>query len=115
MLKRILIITALLLIGWFGTNLDLPLYFAHMDKLYHCAGFTILAFLMTQLIEKPNKLNWILIIGTLLLFGIGDEVRQIYMPYRQASIFDLLFDTFGILNGCYVGKLLLTYQKGVAK
>lgn len=78
-----------------------------MDKLYHFVGFGILSFLLMQVLEgHSKKICWLITIILLLGFGVGDELRQLYIPFREASLLDLVFDLLGILTGCYIKRRL---------
>ena len=72
------------------------------DKLAHTIVYMILGYLITrafffsknkQLSENAMLLS--VIIG--LLYGISDEIHQMFVPGRYADIFDVVADFIGVL------------------
>jgi len=39
------------------------------------------------------------------LYGISDEIHQYFVPYRDASIFDVIANCFGAICGVYLYNL----------
>jgi len=79
----------------------------NFDKLNHLIEYTFYA--MTLFLafsnaksEKIIKNASLLTILTGLLFGITDEIHQLFVPGREFSMFDYAADTFGILLGVFV-------------
>ncbi len=79
----------------------------NFDKLNHLIEYTFYA--MTLFLafsnaksEKIIKYAGLLTILTGLLFGITDEIHQIFVPGREFSMFDYAADTLGILLGVFV-------------
>lgn len=80
-----------------------------MDKLVHMIAYSIFALLLnialiTKIESIKKRVFMVLIIG--LLFGISDEFHQSFVPGREASISDLIFDLLGV---CL--SLLIIYLK----
>lgn len=78
---------------------SLPGSFPGADKIVHLAEYTILGFLLGK------RGTWIAIpIG--IIYGVLDEVHQIYVPYREFSISDILVDGTGVVTGTICRSLL---------
>jgi VanZ family protein len=83
------------------------------DKIWHILEFTVMGFI----IARGVLLSWNLpkiysaLIGIALggLFGVFDELHQLYVPGRESSIYDAMAD----LAGTVIGTLLFIYV-GVA-
>jgi VanZ family protein len=79
----------------------------NFDKLNHLIEYTFYA--MTLFLafsnaksEKIIKYAGLLTVITGLLFGISDEIHQIFVPGRECSLFDYAADICGILLGVFV-------------
>jgi VanZ family protein len=67
---------------------------------YHFIIFFLLNFFIILTIKSKNKLNSKYILICVLfsvVFSIFDEIHQIFVPLRSASVVDILTDTLGIL------------------
>ncbi|WP_152087122.1 VanZ family protein [Pseudoalteromonas sp. A25] len=69
--------------------------FEHADKVVHFAIFFALAFIMHHAFKWPMIAQLVLLAA----YGIGIEVMQDSLPYRQASLGDFVADFLGAL--CY--------------
>ncbi|MBD1582070.1 VanZ family protein [Pseudoalteromonas sp. S16_S37] len=78
----------------------------HADKVVHFAIFFVLAFIMHHAFKWPMIAQLILLTG----YGIGIEVMQDSLPYRQASLGDFVADFFGALS-YYLGYLALRFWR----
>jgi VanZ family protein len=84
------------------------------DKIYHTVEYTILGYLFMRAFvlsdfKLPCGLTVIMVYLFGTLFGITDEIHQIFVPGRFYSYWDMAADSFGILIG------LLIYLKWGAK
>lgn len=79
-----------------------------IDKLAHLFLYTILGFLWARVLGKKA----VLIISIGIIFGFLDEIHQIFVPYREFSLFDLLFDAIGVCLGMLCHLLLKRSQSG---
>jgi VanZ family protein len=67
------------------------------DKVIHATEYGIFAALLLRATGSP----WIsLLIAA--LYGVSDEVHQLFVPGRDSSVFDALADTFGAGLVCLV-------------
>ena len=80
------------------------------DKLYHIiiyAGFgLVLYFALNKIFKHPALMS--ILFGT--LYGISDELHQIFVPYRTPSPYDLMADVVGLLISqivIYIGRSIL--------
>ena len=64
------------------------------DKLLHAAGFFVMAILSHLAHPKASPLS---LIVALSLFGIGIEIVQGFLPYRDFSFLDWFADILGLL------------------
>jgi len=73
------------------------------DKPIHLLIYTILAFLFYLSFNKTGIRRYLLILSFIftLIYGITDEVHQLHVPYRDASIGDVFADSIGALLGSY--------------
>ncbi len=72
------------------------------DKLAHIIIYTILGYLMTRAFffsenKRLNKNAFLLSIIIGLLYGIFDEIHQMFVPGRYADVFDVVADFIGVL------------------
>lgn len=73
-----------------------------MDKLIHFAVYAVLCFLICRALTATAGRTlgrWMLVLALVLTVGYGifDEVRQIYVPNRDANVFDAVADGIGAL------------------
>ncbi len=78
----------------------LPSLENYSDKFVHAGVFMILAWLVHVALHhqgndfiRRNSL-WLTVLFVL-LYGISDEIHQLYTPGRSTDIYDVLADTFG--------------------
>lgn len=77
--------------------------FPGLDKLVHLIEYGILGFLWVRALN--GKIVSVILIG--IIFGIFDEIHQIFVPFREFSVFDLIFDGIGV----FLGSLCLLLLK----
>lgn len=81
---------------------NIPGFFPFQDILFHISEYAILAWLVRRAIKAyyPLRSRWYYIYWTVaicLIYGIGDEFHQSFVPYRDASLLDVSFDTIGAI------------------
>ena len=64
------------------------------DKVAHCLGFFVLAFVFEGAFPK---VSWWWKSSILIGYGLGIEIVQLYLSYRHFSWFDWLADIAGVL------------------
>ena len=78
--------------------------FEDIDKFYHALEYAIFAFLIARALknagsrELKNNFRLYAIIFAF-IYGVSDELHQYFIPMRQMSAFDLLFDGIGACIG----------------
>lgn len=86
----------------------------HIDKLYHALIYFILtlflwrAFYYASPIFFKKRAIWFAILLTM-FFGLSDEWHQSFVPLRNASIFDLVFDVIG---ACMAALVVIYWNNG---
>ena len=65
----------------------------------HLAEYFVLGFLITRTLGKYTFKKLIFIIIFCLLFAIFDEIYQSFIPFRNVSVFDWMFDVIGVFLG----------------
>lgn len=71
----------------------------YFDKIVHCSLFFVLTFLV--LLDTRRKEEWrYRVIISIFAYGILVEIFQgVFLPYRSASVWDILADTTGLIIG----------------
>ena len=72
----------------------------NLSVLYHSIVFFLFSFFtILSIVKKNNKRMKSLILPVVIsfLYAVLDEVHQLFVPLRNASILDVLVDTTGIL------------------
>ena len=89
---------------------DLPPLFPHFDKIAH---FLIYGLLAATLVggfppDLRRRRPWLVVVTVLLCLGYGlsDEYHQSFIPGREPSLVDVLFDVLGALAVSLVWLLL---------
>jgi len=82
----------------------------HLDKLLHFIGYAFLGalfFRAFRTLRIQNNLKLIIALSILLssLYGIGDEIHQHYVPFRNADVIDALVDISGSVFGVFVYQI----------
>lgn len=80
------------------------------DKLIHFLVYTILAFLIYCSLARSGIRRYLLILSFLfaVIYGITDEIHQLYVPFRDASIGDVIANSLGALCGSYLASKLIS-------
>ena len=81
----------------------------HFDKFLHFIEYGILGYLLARAFYATTKLEyknilWF-ILATAFIIAAADEKFQSFIPGRDSSVFDLIFDMMGVLCG------LIIYRK----
>ncbi len=73
------------------------------DKPVHLLIYMILAFLFYLSLNRSGVRRYLLIISFLfaVIYGITDEIHQLYVPLRDASVGDVVANSIGALLGSY--------------
>ena len=86
--------------------LPVPHVVVEQDKVQHALAF--LAFAVTLRFARPRvALRWVML--WVVLFGVGIEVMQAFVPGRDVSFWDVVADTLGGVLGCLVPARMWTW------
>lgn len=93
------------LIAFLSSRSDLPVGpppFPGSDKVVHACLFGFLTFLMVRgwVAGQWQQINWTIVIGAIVatsLYGVTDEIHQMFVPNRHPDVLDWVADTVGAL------------------
>ena len=79
-------------------------YFPHFDKLLHFCGYALLGVLFARAYEtlpflKKRKGLILFAVLSAAAYGVVDEIHQYFVPMRDGSAADAVFDAMGALFG----------------
>jgi len=81
---------------------DIPQVFAFQDKLVHILEYLGFGLLVNRAFWAygwgGRKMRFWLALAVCVLYGLSDEFHQLFVPYRSASLFDVLADLAGSLT-----------------
>lgn len=105
---RAVTITLMLIGLWVATKqLELPSNIPLSDKLIHLGVFFGFAVLMDLGIER--KPFWLWKGLPLFLYGIGIEITQIFIPYREFSWLDIIANILGVIVYFVIKRIVKFY------
>lgn len=106
---------------FFFSSLSIPLSFSigEYDKTVHAGVYSGLAYFVYQAFRNSGLIRNIFSVSMVLvvLFGISDEIHQLFVPGRIASFGDVIADGFGGFAGCtfaYLANSLIFGYKQVS-
>ena len=86
-----------------------PPSFKNSDKVYHVITYSTLSFLFVRACQSQSALRTIILgLAACFLYGVSDEIHQIFVPPRTPDIFDVMADTVGGIVGA-ISFLTLKY------
>ncbi len=76
----------------------------------HLLGYALLAFLLYRAFNR-GLAGWSFIAGRntfcfAFIYAVSDEIHQLFVPGRQASVFDVLIDAAGIVLALFLIAVL---------
>ncbi len=88
-----------------------------MKNLAHIGEYAILAFFIFRALynrEKSffSKHTWFWVLIGAILYGVSDEVHQMFVPTRTAYLGDILMDGVGAGVGLLFGIIVYTFLSG---
>ena len=77
-----------------------------VDKLIHTIEYSILSLLLFLSLRlsstiEMNAVFWVSAIGSS-LYGLSDEIHQLFVPFREFDVLDIICNTSGSIIGAYV-------------
>lgn len=82
--------------------------FPGFDKLAHAGEYAILGFLLALAFEK----RWFIAFVIGMIYGLLDEIHQLFVPFREFDLLDLSSDIAGVIIGIVCLLLLKKYRLG---
>lgn len=86
---------------------DVPDLFPKQDILFHAVEYAIFAFLVSRAVKeyysnqrRGRRLFWVF--SAVIAYAALDEIHQSFVPYRTASMFDVMIDG----AGCLIGSII---------
>jgi VanZ family protein len=79
------------------------LQFRFWDKFAHASEYTVFGFLLFRTlksVEWKHPIIWAWGLGT--IYGISDEIHQMFVPGRLCQVWDGIADSVGILLGVLI-------------
>lgn len=81
---------------------------AGADKLVHFGMYAVFGWLTARALVERSAPRLAAAIGALALFAALDELHQVLIPGRSASVLDWLADAAGLVAGLLLGARLLS-------
>ncbi len=81
----------------------LPL-FPQWDKLWHLLEYLLFGLLAWQALLPQSRSGWTWAILLSLGYAGSDELHQLFVPMRTASLLDWLVDSLGVASGLLLGR-----------
>ena len=91
-------------------------YQYQFDKIVHMSVWLSLAFSLrlglnkyfVNQIKGNQRFLLLLLIVFCIVYGISDEIHQIFVPSRSSDIFDVIADSIGSIFGAFIAHFLLS-------
>ncbi len=89
-----------------------------MKNLAHIGEYAILAFFIFRALYNGKKEGffskhiWLWVLTGAILYGVSDEVHQMFVPTRTAYLGDILMDGVGAGMGLLFGIIVYTFLSG---
>lgn len=84
--------------------------FPHFDKVIHIFLYSGLGFLCVWALRtttlRGRAMIFPLAASMAFIYGVSDEIHQMFVPGRTASIVDLIFDTAGAIVGAWAAMAI---------
>jgi VanZ family protein len=83
-----------------------------LDKVVHFSMYGILGLLVARALEAPRDLpTRVNALTAMLVFAFADELHQLLIPGRSASVWDWTADAAGALAGLLIGLHFLSLAR----
>ena len=91
-------------------------YQFQFDKIVHMSGWLSLAFSLrsglnkyfVNQVERNRQILLLLLILFCIVYGISDEMHQLFVPSRTSDILDVIADSIGSIIGAFIAHFLLS-------
>ena len=91
-----------------------PKFFNNQDKVLHFLAFFALGYTLFRIFSYrsiPFFKGAILVIVLTSLYGLSDEIHQLYVPNREFDWYDLLADFLGSFVSVLIGQKLFKLDR----
>jgi glycopeptide antibiotics resistance protein len=85
--------------------------FGWMTVAYHFLAFFSLAFFLFPALVNGKKSLIIVAVILAFLYGVSDEIHQLFVPGRNFAVSDILINSCGILFASLIYTVSLKYRK----
>ena len=85
---------------------------AHFS-IYMVVGFSMMGFMCTFDIRNIIKVIISFFIGV--LYAIGDEIHQYFVPGRSASVTDVGIDSLGVFTGIFILVVIIVFIESIVE
>lgn len=91
-------------------NIPLPDLPKNFDKVIHMCAYIPLAYLFYLSLKKSGINKYVFVIAVICasIYGITDELHQVFVPGRDADAFDFAADTLGAFLGSFAARITMT-------
>ncbi len=88
---------------------DLPMLPKYFDKIVHACVYIVLAYLFSVAFRKSGVRKYLFAAALMsaTFYGITDEIHQLFVAGRDASVGDVIAD----LTGAFIGSLGASFLK----
>lgn len=94
-----------------------PMVFDGQDKFMHALTYAVLALLWARAwCSEGTPFQWKHVFGVTILcavYGVTDEIHQMYVPGREASVADWLADAVGGFLGALLFYYRFAFRRGI--
>jgi len=86
--------------------------FRFSDKILHLLEYGVFGFLTAHALRtSPKKaaspkMEFILGVAIVAIYGLSDEFHQSFLPFRDASLYDVIADIIGGTLGIFAAKII---------
>lgn len=83
-----------------------------LSFIYHFTIFFLFALFLMIALAKGKNINLLFIpLIAAIIYGISDEIHQIFVPGRTASVYDVMINSFGIFYAFIIYAISLQYRE----
>lgn len=81
--------------------------------IYHFFAFFFFALFLNISLLRGKMNKWLMLYGIFIavVYGVLDEVHQLFVPGRFFSLFDIVIDALGVIVSSYIYFLIIKKRK----
>jgi VanZ family protein len=73
----------------------------NVDKVAHFGAYAVLGALLAFAVHR-SRVSVLVAVALGVLYGLSDEVHQMYVPGRSPDVLDWAADAAGVITACYL-------------